>query len=397
MTMETEEHGAQWPAYFAKTLAGFEELLVPELEALGARDVQGERRGVRFGADMGTLFKVCLASRFALRVLRPVFEFEARTPDDLYEQAFNWDWRSVMDKTNTFAIDFTVHSEVFTHSQFAMLRLKDAIVDHFRKDGGLRPSVNRERPDVSIHLHISGSLVTVSLDAAGEPLSRRGYRPHGAIAPLNEVLAAGLLAKAGWKPGITLYDPMCGSGTFVTEAAMWADGLPVNWHRRKFAFMQWRGYDEDVFFAAREELLAARKRIPTEIYASDKDFKAISQTRTSLMNMEIDDAVELGRSDFFKLVPRTDSGMLVMNPPYGERIELPDGFYAAIGDRLKHHWPGFKAWIITSDYDAMKAVGLRPFAKKVAFNGALECRWLGYDLFEGKKGHGVQQPAAEGA
>ena len=388
MTKETEEQAPQWPTYFAKTFAGFEELLVPELEALGAQSIERERRGVRFGADMPTLFKVCMASRFALRVLRPVFEFDARTPDDLYEHALHWDWSSVMDKTNTFAIDFTVHSEVFTHSQFAMLRLKDAIVDHFRKDGGLRPSINRERPDVRIHLHISAEHVTVSLDAAGDPLSRRGYRPPGAIAPLNEVLAAGLLAKAGWKPGIPLYDPMCGSGTFVTEAAMWADGLPVNWHRRRFAFMQWRGYDEEVFYAVRDEFLAARVRVPTEIYASDKDFKAISQTRNSLTNMEIDDLVELGRADFFKLEPRTETGMVVMNPPYGERMELPDGFYAAIGDRLKHHWPGFKAWIITSDFDGMKEIGLRPFAKKVAFNGSLECRWLGFDLFEGKKGHG---------
>lgn len=379
----------EWPQYFAKTFAGFEELLVPELEELGGQDVTSGRRGVQFGADMATLMRVCIASRFALRVLRPIFEFEARTPDDIYEYALHWDWDSVMSKTNTFSIDFTVHSEVFTHSQFAMLRLKDAIVDYFRAKGGLRPSVNRERPDVRVHLHISGRNVTVSLDAAGEALSRRGYRPSGAIAPLNEVLAAGLLAKSGWKPGIPLYDPMCGSGTFVTEAAMWADGLPVNWHRRKFAFMQWRGYDEEVFYAVRDELLAARKRVPTEIFASDKDFKAISQTRTALMNMEIDDAVELGRSDFFKLEPRTETGMLVMNPPYGERMEHADGFYTAIGDRLKHHWPGFKAWIITSDFEAMKHIGLRPFSRKVAFNGSLECRWLGFDLFEGKKGHGA--------
>jgi putative N6-adenine-specific DNA methylase len=264
--MESESTAPVWPQYFAKTLAGFEELLLPELQELGAQDVVSERRGVKFGADMATLFKVCMASRFALRVLRPVFEFDAQTTDELYEAALQWDWRSVMEKRNTFAIDFTVHSEVFTHSQFAMLRLKDAIVDHFREDGGIRPSVNRDRPDVRIHLHISGQHVTVSLDAAGEPLSRRGYRPQGAIAPLNEVLAAGLLAKSGWKPGVPLYDPMCGSGTFVTEAAMWADGLPVNWHRRKFAFMQWRGYDEEVFYAVRDELLAARERIPTEIF-----------------------------------------------------------------------------------------------------------------------------------
>lgn len=388
--MEVEDQAPQWPTYFAKTFAGFEELLVPELESLGAQNIVGERRGVRFGADMPTLFKVCMSSRFALRILRPVFEFDARTPDDLYEHARHWEWGTVMTKTNTFSIDFTVHSEVFTHSQFAMLRLKDAIVDHFREGGGLRPSVNRDRPDVRIHLHISGQHVTVSLDAAGEPLSRRGYRPTGAIAPLNEVLAAGLLAKAGWKPGIPLYDPMCGSGTFSTEAAMWSDGLPVNWHRRKFAFMQWNGYDEEVFYAVRDELLAARERIVTPIYASDKDFKAISQTRNALMNMEIDDAVELGRSDFFKLEPRSEGGMLVLNPPYGERMAVEDvnGFYQAIGDRLKHHWPGFKAWIITSDFDAMKHIGLRPFAKKVAFNGALECRWLGFDLFSGKKGYG---------
>lgn len=370
------------PLYHAKTLAGLESLVERELREHGAQVLRVGRRGIDFGADMETLFRVCMCSRFTLRVLRPILQFEAQDAQDLYEQANTWDWMSVMDAKSTFAIDATVYSDLFTHSQYATLRLKDAIVDHFRTIGGLRPSVDRERPDVRIHLHIAGSQVTVSLDAAGEPLSRRGYRPQNAPAPLNEVLAAGLLALAGWKPGIPLYDPMCGSGTFVTEAALWCDGYPVNWHRRRYAFMNWRGYDDDAFFDVRAQLKARVTPVATPIFASDKDFGAVSMTRQSLVNMEVEDHVELGRADFFKMTPRTETGIVVMNPPYGERMAVADlaQLYKDIGDRLKSTWTGFDAWIISSDLDALKHVGLKHHDRVTVYNGPLECRWQGYAM-----------------
>ena len=371
------------PRYFAKCLAAMEGLLVAELEALGAANVEKVRRGANFEADMGTLMRVCIASRHALTVLRPVYAFEAATPEALYEFALGFDWGAVMAHDATFAIDATIHSEHFPHSQYALLKLKDAIADHFRTSSrGIRPSVDRERPDVRVHLHISHTEVTLSLDAAGEALSRRGYRPEGAKAPLNECLAAGLLGLAGWKPGVTLYDPMCGSGTFTTEAALWATGWPINWHRRNFAFMQWRGFDEEEWWAVRDAFRAEREPVQTTICTSDWDFGSVSRTRQSLSNMELDGAAELGRMDFFKMTPRTDEGIVVLNPPYGERLEQDDlvAFYEAIGDRLKFHWGGFSAWIISSDQEALKRVGLRPHRRHTVFNGSLECRWAGFDI-----------------
>ena len=375
------------PTYFAKTLAGMERLLKDELLELGASEIVVVRRGIEFGADMPTLFRICLCSRFAIRVLRPVLWFEADNTDVLYEEATKWEWGSVMEASATFAVDVTVHSEYFTHSQFATLRLKDAIVDHFRTSSGIRPNVDRDNPDVRIHLHIRENQVTISLDASGRPLAKRGYRPAGAKAPLSEVLAAGLLAKAGWKPGIPLYDPMCGSGTFSVEAALWADGYPIQWHRRKFAFMDWRGFDEEVWWDVRDDLKAERQLKESIIYTSDKDFGAVSQTRAALANMELDGRAELGRSDFFKLIPRTDSGIVVINPPYGERLQVKDldAMYASIGDRLKTYWPGFTAWIISSDYEALKRVGLKHCSRETMFNGPLECRWVGFELYEGSQ------------
>ena len=392
----TSENGVTpaLPLYFVKTLAGFEGFLEKELISLGGTHVEQAKRGVEFQADMATLFRVCLCSRFALTVLRPVLTFDAQNPDALYDEAKRWDWGAIMTAQSSFAIDVTVHSAVFTHSQFAMLRLKDAVVDHFREFSGLRPGINREEPDLRIHLHIAHTTVTISLDAAGRPLSRRGYRPAGAKAPLNEVLAAGLLAHAGWKPGIPLYDPMCGSGTFSVEAALWADGFPIQWHRRKFAFMDWRGYDEDEWWVVRDELKESREPVATKIFASDRDFAAISQTRQALSTMELDEQVQLGRSDFFRLKPETDEGIMVLNPPYGERMPLEDApaFYGKIGDAFKSNWPGFSAWIISADVDGMKQVGLKIKRRIKCFNGAMECRWMGWDLYEGK---GEEAPETE--
>ena len=368
-------------AYHAKTLAGLEELLSGELSTLGATAVEPGRRGVAFDADMETLIRICICSRYALTVHRPVLAFDAENPDELHRIATEWDWGSALAPGRTFAIDVTVHSRFFPHSQFAMLRLKDAIVDHFTRKGLLRPTVERTRPDVRIHLHIAERAVTIALDAAGEPLSRRGYRPPAAAAPLSEVLAAGLLGLAGWKPGIPLYDPMCGSGTFTVEAALQASGWPVNWHRRTFAFMHWRGYDPEAWWAVRDALRSERVEIPTPMFASDRDIRAVVQTRHALADMELAGDAEVGRSDFFRTHPRTDTGLIVLNPPYGERLAVPDAerMYTDIGDHIKFNWPGFTAFVLSSDFDGLKRIGMKPFAKYKVFNGPLECRWVGFE------------------
>ena len=354
-------------AYHAKTLAGLEQLVADELLAHGATEIKIGRRGVGFTATAEVMYRHCMHARFTLKVLRILYQFQAKHTDDLYRMAARKKWEDVLKEDGTLTIDSTIYSDHFTHDQFAVLRLKDAIVDRFRAKKGERPSIDRQNPDVRIHLHISREDVTISLDACGEPLSKRGYRSRKAIAPLNEVLAAGLLALSGWQPGIPLYDPMCGSGTFTCEAALWASGMPVQMNRSHFAFMEWMNFNRSAWIAVRDEAMDFNPPIPTAIYASD------------ISGDEI---------DFFQSEPQsTEGGVVVINPPYGERMEPEniDEMYAAIGDRLKFHWPGFKAWIISSNPEAIKNIGLKSNHRHKVHNGPLECRWLGYELYAGSR------------
>jgi putative N6-adenine-specific DNA methylase len=319
--------------------------------------------------------------------LRHLTEFNAQNPDDLYRQSARFAWEDLIPVDGTFVVDATVHSEVFTHDHFAALRLKDAVVDRFRGKTGQRPSIDRVRPDVRLHLHIAGNKVTLSVDATGAPLSHRGYRPPKAKAPLNEVLAAGLLALSGWRPGTPLIDPMCGSGTFSTEAALWASGLPVQAGRRQFAFMKWSDFDAGVWREVRDESMHGIEPVDTLIWASDNHPAAIHQTRHSLEEADVESMVQLSQADFFTLRPPAESGVLVMNPPYGERLDPGDvvGMYEGIGDRLKFNWTGFEAWVISSNEEALKRIGLRPHKRIPVFNGALPCKWVGFQMYKGKK------------
>ena len=372
---------------YLKTLAGLEALAAEELQQAGATAIVPGRRGVAFEGDAKVLYTVCMHSRFAVRVLRFLTSFEASTPDDLYRQGARFAWEDLLNPEGTFVIDATVHSDGFSHSHFAALKLKDAIVDRFRGKTGKRPSIDKVRPDLRLNLHISGTKVTLSVDASGEQLSRRGYRPRTAKAPLNEVLAAGLLALSGWRPGTPLYDPMCGSGTFSTEAALWASGLPIQSGRKHFAFMDWSDFDPEVWQQVRAEAMAAIHPVDTLIFASDAHPGAVRQTRESLDGADVEEAVSVQQVDFFDLEPQTDGGILLFNPPYGERMDPGDvvGLYERLGDRLKFHWPGFEAWVISSNDEALKRVGLRPHKRHVVYNGALECRWAGFSMYKGSK------------
>ena len=379
----------------AKTLAGLEDLVAQDMKQAGATEVSVGRRGVSCLADLKTMYHLCLHSRFVLRVLRHLTEFNAKNPDDLYRQCARFAWEDLIPVDGTFVVDATVHSEVFTHDHFAALRLKDAVVDRFRGKTGQRPSIDRVRPDVRLHLHIAGNKVTLSVDATGAPLSHRGYRPPQAKAPLNEVLAAGLLALSGWRPGTPLIDPMCGSGTFSTEAALWASGLPVQAGRRQFAFMKWSDFDASAWREVRDESMHEVKAVDTLIWASDNHPGAIRQTRHSLEEADVDGMVQVSQSDFFDLHPPTDSGVMVMNPPYGERLDPGDvvGMYEGIGDRLKFNWAGFEAWVISSNEEALKRVGLRPHKRISVFNGGLPCKWVGFQMYRGKKSDQPKRPS----
>ena len=375
--------------YHAKTLQGLEEFVAEELKQHGATDIHIVRRGVNFTATAEAMYRHCMHARFTLRVLRELHEFKAKNTDDLYRLSARFAWENVIKKDGSFTIDSTIFSDDFPHSQFATFRLKDAIVDRFKGKTGERPSVNKVNPDARIHLHISRNDVTLSLDAAGDALSKRGYRSRKAVAPLNEVLAAGLLALSGWRPGMTLYDPMCGSGTFTCEAALWASGLPVQMNRAHFAFMECPSFNREAWLKVRDEAMDYQLPVKTTIYASDFNKDAISQTKYALSQLDLPEHdVHVDQIDFMTAEPQAEKGaMVVMNPPYGERMELDDidDMYTKIGDRLKFHWAGFKAWIISSDPTALKNVGLRPKARIKVFNGPLECRWVGFDLYEGSK------------
>ena len=376
-------------AYHAKTLAGLEQLVADELLAHGATEIKIGRRGVGFTATAEVMYRHCMHARFTLKVLRILYQFQAKHTDELYRMAARKKWEDVLKADGTLTIDSTIYSDHFTHDQFAVLRLKDAIVDRFRAKKGERPSIDRQDPDVRIHLHISRQDVTISLDACGEPLSKRGYRSRKAIAPLNEVLAAGLLALSGWHPGLTLYDPMCGSGTFTCEAALWASGMPVQMNRSHFAFMEWMNFNRSAWIAVRDEAMDFNPPVPTTIYASDISGDAISQTKYALSQLDLPShKVSVDEIDFFQSEPqKTEGGVVVINPPYGERMEPEniDEMYAAIGDRLKFHWSGFKAWIISSNPEAIKHIGLKSNHRHKVHNGPLECRWLGYELYAGSR------------
>ena len=375
--------------YHVKTFQGLEELVADELREHGATDVRIVRRGVNFTATAEAMYRHCMHARFTLRVLRKIHEFKAQNTDDLYRLSARFAWEQVLAKDGSFAIDATINSDDFPHSQFATLRMKDAIVDRFKGKTGERPYVNKTAPDVRIHLHISRNDVTISIDATGDPLSKRGYRSRKAVAPLNEVLAAGLLALSGWRPGMTLYDPMCGSGTFTCEAALWASGMPVQMNRSHFAFMEWPNFNREAWLKVRDEAMDFNLPVKTNIFSSDFSKDAISQTKYALSQLDLPDHdISVDQIDFMTAEPNPEKGAyVVLNPPYGERMELEDvdALYSQIGDRLKFHWPGFNAWIITSDPTALKNVGLRSKVKIKVHNGPLECRWAGYELYEGSR------------
>jgi putative N6-adenine-specific DNA methylase len=379
---------------YLKTLAGLEPLAAEELKSAGATSIVPGRRGISFEGDSKVLYSICMHSRFSVRVLRHLTSFEAATPDDLYRNGARFAWENILAPDGTFVIDATVNSDGFSHSHFAALKLKDAIVDRFRGKTGQRPSIDKVRPDLRLNLHIAGDKVTLSVDASGDQLSRRGYRPRTAKAPLNEVLAAGLLALSGWRPGTPLYDPMCGSGTFSTEAALWASGLPIQAGRKHFAFMDWSDFDPQIWKEVRAEAMAAIQPVPTQIFASDQHPGAVRQTMESLGEADVEELVDVRQVDFFKLEPRTEGGVMVLNPPYGERMDPGDvvGLYEQIGDRLKFHWPGFDAWVISSNDEALKRVGLRPHKRIPVFNGALECRWAGFSMYKGSKADQFKTP-----
>jgi putative N6-adenine-specific DNA methylase len=375
--------------FIAKTLFGLEDILAKELTALNASNVKAANRAVMFNGNKELLYTVNYCSRTALSVLMQVSEFRIRSKDDLYKAGSEIEWDKYMSADNTFAVTPVVNSTQFAHSGYAGLLLKDAIADYFRKVSGKRPSVDTEDPDILINLHISHDLVTVSLDSSVVPLFKRGYRKEQAVAPLNEVLAAGIILISGWDGTSPLIDPMCGSGTFSIEAGLIACRIPPGKFRKFFGFEKWKDFDKGLFDRIKAKYDALSIEPLTTISASDISEKALEQARSNIVQAGLDKVVLTKVSDFKDINSTDNQGCIFLNPPYGLRLqpEEIDNLYAMIGSSLKHNFPGHVAWLITSNRESVRHIGLKPKEKHILFNGALECTLLKYELYQGSKKH----------
>ncbi len=371
----------------AKTFYGFEEILASELRKLGAQQVEIGNRMVSFYGDTGFMYKANLCLRTALKILKPIASKRIRNEKDLYDFIQGINWSSYLGHEDTFAIYATVNSTIFNHSRFISLKTKDAIVDKFRKEEGKRPNVDTEYPDLTINIHIQQDLCTVSLDSSGGSLHHRGYRTITNIAPINEVLAAGLLLLSGWDGQSDFLDPMCGSGTLAIEAAMIACNIPANLNRKEFAFEKWLDWDMDLFEKIEEACLNKVRDFKYSIVGMDKAPSAVRKAHTNVENANLSDYVSIKEDNFFDTKKETENHLhMVFNPPYGERLQLNvEEFYAQIGDTLKQSYPGTNAWFITSNLEGLKHVGLRPSRKIKVFNGKLESKLVKYEMYAGSK------------
>jgi putative N6-adenine-specific DNA methylase len=371
----------------AKTLFGFEEILAEELRNLGAVNVLPGVRNVAFEGDKGFMYKANLCLRSAIKIIKPIHSFSVRNERDLYNKIYAIDWTQYLGVETTFSIDTTVNSEVFTHSLYVSQKVKDAIVDKFRKTDGKRPNVDVKFPDVRINIHIDREHCDISLDSSGRSLHHRGYRTATNIAPINEVLAAGLLLLSGWEGQCDFLDPMCGSGTILTEAAMIACNIPANINRKEFAFEKWEDFDPGLFEKIVSISLNKSKEFNHKILGYDKAPSAVRKAMDNIKNANLGEYIHVERKNFFESEKFTENHLhMVFNPPYGERLNLDmETFYAAIGNTLKQKYPGTDAWFITSNLEALKFVGLRPSRKIKVFNSHLESRLVKYVMYEGSK------------
>ncbi len=368
----------------AKTFLGLEGVLADELRALGAEDVTEGNRVVAFKGDKEMLYRANFACRTAVRVLKPFMTLRSTGADDLYEQLKSFDWEQLMTVKTTFAIDATVYSEDFTNSRFVTYRVKDAIADFFNDKYGKRPSIRLTNPDIRLDVHISGRDVTMSLDSSGDPLFKRGWRVAQTDAPINEVLAAGIILLSGWNGDTDLVDPMCGSGTFLIEAALIGANIAPGVYRDHYAFQQWPDYDADLYDKIYNDDSAERE-FTHKIYGSDIEGKAIAIARANVKNAGLNKYIELERRDLNDIEQVPEHGTLISNPPYGERLNVEDieQFYNDLGFKLKHTFKGYNVWLICYDKEQYFKIGLKPSVKYALNNGGLDCELLQYVIFDG--------------
>ena len=372
----------------AKTLFGLEEILAQELKTLGAQAVKIGVRNVQFVGDTGFMYKANLCLRTALRILKPIHRSNISKIDDVYQAMHDIAWEEIMNENSTFAIRATVMTSDPHNTMYVALKAKDGLVDRLRTRLGTRPNVDKDFPDFSIHLYVTDRIVEVSLDSSGTSLHQRGYRSATNIAPINEVLAAGILMLSGWRGDTDFLDPMCGSGTLLIEAAMIACNIPPNLNRKEFAFQKWSDWDNDLYEKIEESALNKTRSFDYTITGYDKAPSAIRKSEQNISNANLDDFIKIERQDFFRTEKEDPDKSLhiLFNPPYGERLPIDvDVFYSRIGDTLKQSYPGSQAWLITANMEALKFVGLRPSRRIKVFNGKLESKLVKYTLYSGTK------------
>ncbi len=371
----------------AKTFHGLESILADELIAIGAKKVEPITRAVSFEGNLELMYKANYLCYTAVRILKPIASFTAIDENELYDQLLKIEWWKYMDVDQTLAINAVVNNSVINHSKFAALKSKDAVVDAFRNKFGRRPDVDVDNPDLRINIHIYKENVSVSLDSSGGSLHKRGYRTEVDKAPLNEVLAAGLIKLSGWDGKTDFLDPMCGSGTLLIEAAMQAYGIPAGYYREDFGFKHWNDFDKELWDRICKEALDNQKDFECEILGIDRSNKAISIARENVRSARFHKDIELRNTSFEELPTPFKNGTIVTNPPYGDRLDEEDivGLYQMIGDQLKTKYAGFKAWVLSGNLSALKFVGLRPSKKIIVFNGPIECRFAMFEVYEGSR------------
>jgi putative N6-adenine-specific DNA methylase len=382
----------------AKTQFGLEDILAKELADIGAMDIETHNRAVSFMGDKALMYKANLYLRTALKILVPIEKFKARDERDLYEEVRRIDWEKYLDVDGTLAVDGILKSEFFNHSQYIGLKTKDAIVDQFRDKYGKRPNVDVTQPDMRLNLHISKDDCTLALDSSNESLHRRGYRGESTLAPLNEVTAAGLVLLSGWDGKGTFIDPFCGSGTILIEAAMFAKNIPANMLRKKFGFETWKDFDAKLWKSIKDEAQANIKEAEATFIGTDSVFKVIEIARENVTRAGLDEDIRLSNKRFEDTKPLEGGGIAITNPPYGERLEVEEinTFYKEIGDKLKKDYKGYNVWIISSSKEAMKKVGLQASRRFMLYNGALECKFHCFSIYDGTRDPKKLQQEKEG-
>ncbi len=374
-----------------------EEVLAKELRQLGAYDIVKVKRGVKFAGDLGFLYKANLWLRTALRILVPIKEFKARNEKEIYKKIKAIPWEEHFEVDKSIMVHTTIHAKQYRNTLYMAQNVKDAVVDRFREISDKRPSVDTQNPNVRIDIYIQNENVVVSLDSSGASLHKRGYRQEADRAPISEVLAAGILKLAGWDGMANFYDPMCGSGTFLVEAALMAHNIPPNVYRKDFSFMNWKNFDEELYQLLFDKALQKEKNFHFSINGYDKESRVLMKARKNLKSALMDEQVKTEKADFLNFNPTREPkrpGILVFNPPYGEKLEadIPE-LYRGIGDTLKNKFAGFTAWIFTASAEGIKNIGLKPSQKIALKNGNLDAWLLRYDLYEGTRKQKAQEEA----